>query len=168
MTFIHNFTSFCIHSILSRILLICSTSTFSATILKNCWIVFAFFYGKFTFLFRWKLVGGHISIFKWHSKLLCADCAVCISMDRKSADSRACTASSRTPPQQLFSLILARPAWLVRFHKAQKRKMGTEKNQHSSLFGMKVDQHRTRSKQRDVNTITIFSRPVNFVNLSSF
>ena len=35
---------------------------------------------KFTFLFWRKLVGGNISIFKWHSKVLCAECAVCISM----------------------------------------------------------------------------------------
>ena len=60
---------------------------------------------------------------------------------------------------------LAKPACPVRFPKAQNRKMGTESNLHSSPFGMKIDQD--KSKQRDVNKITIFSWP-EIVNFSSF
>ena len=138
---LHNFTSFCIHPILSGILLLCSTSRnkipFSATIFKNCWIDFVFFYGKFTFLFRWKHVGGHIFIFKGHSKLLCADCAVCISMEVGKVPIHELVHCIQQVPhgpcQQLLSLILAKSVCLaVRFPKARNRKMGTESNLHSS------------------------------------
>ena len=143
---LHNFTSFCIHPILSGILLLCSTSRnkipFSATIFKNCWIDFVFFYGKFTFLFRWKLVGGHISIFKGHSKLLCADCAVCISMEVGKVPIHKLVHCIQQDPSMSTNFLThpSQTSLPMRFPEAQNRKMGTESNLHSSPFGMKIEQ----------------------------
>ena len=128
MTFIHYFPSFSFHSILSNNISNFMIIRFFCLTFKNfsihrcsriaglkthflpgqffCWLNS---YAKFAFLFWRKLVGGHISIFKWHSKVLCANCAVCIlekcrlhlNADWKSADSRMCTASSNN----LFTLF---------------------------------------------------------------
>ena len=128
MTFIHYFPSFSFHSILSNNISNFMIIQFFCLTFKNfsmhrclriaglkthflpgqffCWLNS---YAKFAFLFWRKLVGAHISIFKWHSKVLCANCAVCIlekcrlhlNADWKSADSQACTASSNN----LFTLF---------------------------------------------------------------